>query len=302
MTFIFVAYIPIENPIPVPDFAYGPFNTSETEVYVGGFYNKDGSQDAWAFYPSADALRVFPVLSFSHGDGGGGFMLHWAFSGLLRLVASHGFVVVAHKSCFWPWDCGPGMTGSEQYTDQLRVLEWALGEAHGLPVDREKAGGVFGQSTGGRTSIQCAAAASKGTLSGSTSVGAAVALHPDPCIGEHDGWLHGDCDSAKDVDGPIAVFTSSDDTTEPEGSAKANFDAAVSGDKLFGSMKGVTHVKGTGPVWGLYVAAWMKVFLEGDDDYYSDIVYGSGERSVCGLGKEFLEVDEWEAACVIVKM
>ena len=38
LAFIFIAYLPIENPIPVPEWAHGPYKTTEVLVHVGGMY------------------------------------------------------------------------------------------------------------------------------------------------------------------------------------------------------------------------------------------------------------------------
>ncbi|GMH54560.1 hypothetical protein TrST_g12184 [Triparma strigata] len=313
LAFIFIAYLPIENPIPVPEWAHGPYKTTEMLVHVGGMYKESGDQDAWTFYP--DHNGTFPALAFSHGDGGGGFLLHWAFSGILRMVASHGFVVLAHKSCFWPWDCGTlSHDGGPNYQwrDQARTLVWAASppsdsdndspESRVLSrINRELPMGVFGQSTGGRTSIQAAAAASEGpsgldyTYINGSCIAAAVALHPDPCIGPHKDWRHGTCDRAPAITKtPLAVFTSELDTTEPAGSAKMNYDAASSTNKIFASMAGVSHIKGTGPIWALYTAAWFHIYLNGESqgDYYFDLIYGNSTRSICSENKNEMQMDE----------
>ena len=80
VAFIFIAYIPISNPIPTPDWALGKYKTDETIIEIGGFHKKSGSQTAWAMFPITEAgdessPTQFPLLSYSHGDGGGGFMV-----------------------------------------------------------------------------------------------------------------------------------------------------------------------------------------------------------------------------------
>jgi len=232
---------------------------------------------------------------------------------MLHFVASHGFVVVAHRSCFWPWDCGPDF----QWRDQARVIAWGAGEnieaATGEElrvlkmIDRNKAAGALGQSTGGRTSIQAAAAASEGSEGedfkylGAGCIGASVAIHPDPCIGHHDGWLHGSCDRAGDVTQvPYAVFTSLGDDTEPQGSALANYNAASSQNRAFVSLAGISHIKGTGPIWGLYAAAYFHVFLNNAtavDDYYFNIVYDG----FCAAGKEKDFINDAGVLCEVTE-
>ena len=59
-------------------------------------------------------------------------------------------------------------------------------------------------------------------------------------------------------------------------------------------MAGVSHIKGTGPIWALYTAAWFHIYLnsESQGDYYFDLIYGNSTRSICGENKNEMEMDE----------
>lgn len=278
----------------------GPFSTTEDTIDVGGFEHKHSwlnKQTALAYYPSgaAAAGRKFPLLSFSHGDIAGYPLTNYVYGDLLHKVASHGFVILAHESCVPTCD-------NDQWLDQVHALAWADtrhrdGTASTHPVlrlvDFSKPKGVFGQSTGGRSSIQSAANASGpvGTKDSKkalgTCIGAAVGLNPDPCIGYHPGyrWKHGGCDSARKVSGvALAIFSGTADSIEAPGSAEANFVAAPTTDKIYANMTGAGHMDGCSPLWGGFTAAFFQVHLNGQGvgtPYYNR-VYGRGRDSLCG--------------------
>lgn len=283
----------------------GPYGTAQQTVEVGGFEHKHSwldKQTALAYYPTqwragvndgAPPLAQFPLLSFSHGDLAGYPFTNAAYGSLLHKVASHGFVILAHESCVPTCD-------NDQWLDQIHALAWA--DAHHLAntaqvhpvlqkVDFTKPKGVFGQSTGGRSSIQSAANASAplGTKESKkargTCIGAAVGLNPDPCVGHVRDWKHGGCDSARKVSGvALAVFTGTADIIEPKGSAPANFDAAPTTDKIYANMTGAGHMDGCSPLWGGFTAAFFQVHLmgQGVGTPYYERVYGAGPEGLCG--------------------
>eukprot|EP00941_MAST-03F_sp_MAST-3F-sp1_P001731 g1731.t1 len=227
---------------------------------------------------------TFPLLSFSHGDLAGWPITGFAYGNLLKMIASHGFVVLAHESC-------QPSCENEQWIDQVHSLEWAIesyknGTAASHPVLKHvnftAKFGVFGHSTGGRSSIQSAAFASSGKSTALRFIGASVGLNPDPCVGNKK-WKHSGCTQAFNVTTvPIAIFTGTGDTIEPKGSAKANYDAFPTKEKIFAQVKGVSHVAGGSEFWAGYVASFFKVMLDGNKkDKYYERIYGSGSESLC---------------------
>jgi hypothetical protein len=207
---------------------FGAYSVAFEEVKIGEL--QQGSQMALAAYPAnATAGQQFPLVSFSHGDYGGGVDL-LSYKALLQEMASWGLVVLAHRSC------GPleptGGCGDTQYLDQLRVLDWArelrsqnLDDAKAMAVhDRINIStgfGVSGHSTGGRSTFQSAMLASQ------YDIRAAVAIHPDPKV-----------DSASNITYcPMAVFTGTADQIEPKGSALDDFNACPK-PKIFADLQG----------------------------------------------------------------
>ena len=275
----------------------GPYATAQSRIEVGGFEprTKDwlSLQTALAYVPTGGNVgnRTFPLLSFSHGDGSGWPWTNFWYGDLPRKVSSHGFVILAHESCVPTCD-------NEQYLDQLHVLTWADdkrydGTASADPVlrlvDFSKPKGVFGQSTGGRASIQSAAEASTiGTQAQQACVGAAVLLNSDPCVGEtgRPGWRHGDCDAARFVTNVgMAVFTGTEDRPEPKGSSEAILEAAPTTDKIYANMTGAGHMDGCSALWAGFAAAFFQVHLnaQGPGTPYFERVYSnSSDEALCG--------------------
>ncbi len=96
-----------------------------------------------------EAAGTYPVVLFIHG-----FVLHnESFTGILRLLASHGFVVVAPQM-YAPGPLGAFMAPSnaEEVATAARVLDWCdanLAEVAGVDADTTKLG-LAGHSRGGR--------------------------------------------------------------------------------------------------------------------------------------------------------
>lgn len=285
--------------LPAPmNWEAGPLSTTKDTIEIGGFQHKHSwlnKQTALAYYPSGAAAtgRKFPLLSFSHGDMAGYPLTDHVYGDLLHKVASHGFVILAHESCV-------PTCGDDQWLDQVHVLAWAdtwqrdgAASIHTVLrlVDFSKPKGVFGQSTGGRSSIQSAANASApvGTKEWKkamgTCIGAAVGINPDPCIGHHPGWKHGGCNAARHVSSvALAIFSGTADSIEPLGSAEANYAAASTTDKIYANMTGEGHMDGCSPLWGGFTAAFFQVHLNGQGrgTMYYERVYGSSTESLCG--------------------
>ncbi len=210
----------------------------------------------------------FPLLSFSHGDFGGGVATS-AYLPLLAEIASFGVVVLAHRSC------NP-TCGDAQYEDQLRVLDFAAaqnasGAARAAPalarVDFSLPFAVAGHSTGGRATLQSAAVAR------AHRVGAACGVHPDP-----EG-------AAANASAPTLVLTGSKDTIEPAGSARADFDLLPSAvPRAFADLENATHmspVDGGEAPYARFVAAWVRAWVAGDADARA-VIYGDASDALCG--------------------
>jgi len=240
-------------------------------------------QEVLAVFPVAPANYSFPVVSFSHGDLGGGYDLI-AYAGLFHEIASHGIVVAAHASC-GPFEKTFGCNDT-QYLDQLQVVTWALDFASSssvLPINRSVGVAVAGHSTGGRSTLQSA----QDKFAVPYRIKAAVGIHPDPKLG-----------AASNIHSvPLAIFTGDKDIIEPTGSALADWIAAKTPKKVFASFHGVGHLEPILPhsKWGLYTAAFVKWSLLGDLAS-QDVIFGNSTSSLCS-GKLYAVVDckhQWQ--------
>lgn len=222
---------------------------------------------------------VLPLLSFTHGDMGGGVFLS-AYDALLQAIAEQGVVVLAHASC------NPSC-GDSQYEDQLQVLDWAAAQnarhAHATAgpasvwtcqalskVDFHTPFAVAGHSTGGRSTLQSAA------LAAAHNIGAAVGLHPDPE------------DAAANASTPTLIITGTDDKVEPEGSAKADYDllpdTLIRGFAEFVNATHMTPVDADPFSYANYTAAWIRAHVLDNDTAAWALIYGDDPSALCGGG------------------
>ena len=78
----------------------GPFKTDYTSFTVKGQDTTDPTVDI--YYPTdlttKNATRKAPLISFAHGDGGGGPIDWVAYIPLLQNIASYGFVVASTRA------------------------------------------------------------------------------------------------------------------------------------------------------------------------------------------------------------
>lgn len=178
----------------------------------------DGNQSAYVLYPNDG--KKYPLLSFAHG------LTAWDttiwFPYVLEGVAKSGYVVVAPEagtaSC------------AEQHLDQIRGLEWALGNSELLPhIDVSAGTGIFGHSMGGGSTIT---SASDAAAISKYNIKAAAAMHPAPG------------NNAPKI--PILYLTGTKDTLVPSFSVFAQYDAANVSDKTFVNIVGSTHVNACG--------------------------------------------------------
>ena len=79
--------------------------------------------EAVVTYPTSGKRgQKFPILSYAHGAAGGGWYTFEGYFALWRQIASHGFVVVATKSCSVGCKQGGWKT---YYLEQLKLFDWA---------------------------------------------------------------------------------------------------------------------------------------------------------------------------------
>lgn len=123
----------------------------------------------YCVYPTG-VEGTFPLVSFEHGDFGGGFDLRVSYSEMMKTVASSGFVICAPTMCFY--HCR-----AVQHIHQQRaiVAAKALGTSGVLPVRREGPVGVAGHSTGGMATLRSSYRDAVAEL----NIGAAVAYNGD---------------------------------------------------------------------------------------------------------------------------
>lgn len=166
-------------------------------------------------YPTDGGGASFPLLSFEHGDLGGGIDLGIGYKSFLYNVASAGFVVCASLQC--PISCRA--TQHEQQLNAITAAK-ALGESGVLPVRAEGAVGVVGHSTGGMTTFRCAYKNNTAAY----GVGAAVAYN-----GDGGSEIAKDNIRFEDIDSALPMFlvSGNKDIIEPKGSTVSNHDAIL---------------------------------------------------------------------------
>lgn len=169
----------------------------------------------YCIYPTSTDLK-FPLLTFEHGDTAGRVILKLGYTEFLEAVASSGFVVCAPLMCAIP-------CREEQHIHQLNAIIAAkdLGEKGVLPVRTNGTVGAIGHSTGGMTTLKCAA---KDMVS-KYGIGSAVAYNGDG----PPSWLEKDHVNFTDIEETLPMFlvTGSADSIEKEGSTQANGDAIL---------------------------------------------------------------------------
>jgi len=218
-------------------------------------------------------------------------------------MSSYGFIVVgtfscntgchdAHKSENARWtSCGGlpplqplGEGWDAYYGEAFKIIDWAKNNSDGSNsdplfsmIDWSAGVGIVGHSMGG----QGAAAAVTGACTKAWGVKAAVLHHP--ASGKIP-W--GNIGSNMSV--PTAGFTTSGDAIWPE---TRDIMAAFNTTGLpwaYRDEVGWSHLEPVlwppceNPLLATYTAAWLKVFLNGDVGSYHELIYGSGEDSLCG--------------------
>lgn len=263
----------------------GPYKTTLKKYSdVVSMDTTDQQINVW--YPKdMPAGKKVPLISYAHGLGGGGLTQRIAYEELLNGVASFGYVIVAPTSCNYGCSDKAALPSDPSgfknyYKEQLKAIDWArnltaVGEAPFDLVDGTAGVGIAGHSMGGQATVYSASAAGAGY-----DIRAAVMHHaythsyPAPTV-------------------PFLAFTGTKDTTAPpkmtEGFYEAEGAFPVRGlvNKI-----GATHhepdVTDYNKLVAPYTAAWFKVFLDetpqADGLDYHEMLFGSGEDSLCGGG------------------
>lgn len=222
-------------------------------------------------YPvGAPENQTFPFISFAHGFMTGGPQTQLLHSGIMKGMASHGNIVGATKSCM----AGCPDDGWDTYWDeQLKVILWTqsedmLADAIIGKVNHRVGYGIAGHSMGGQATARSA------TRALDYNVKAAILLHPYADAFE---------DISKDLQVPTAGFTGSLDGCCGEDSTRQYLDKALVPNTL-ANLKGALHTEPNVPNsrWEAYMAAWFKIWIEGDKgDYYRLIYDKNHPDSLC---------------------
>jgi len=225
-------------------------------------------------YPSnAAANETFTFISFAHGLFGGGVKTEVVHKSLLRSMASHGFIVAATKSC----NIGcPGTGFDIYYEEQIKVIVWSQSPAMRADpvmsmVNHPIGYGISGHSMGGQATARSAA-----WRASSYGIKAAVLLHPFSEVIEPIG---------KDILIPMAAFTGTEDGCCGESTTRKYYDPSPA-PKTFANMVGATHYEPNffDSRWGVYSAAFFKVWIEGDKGTYYDLMYNQANPdSLCSF-------------------
>jgi hypothetical protein len=106
------------------------------------------------------------------------------------------------------------------------------------------------------------------------NIKAAILLHPFSEVFE---------DLGKDIHIPLAGFTGTEDNCCGEAATRKYYDLAP-GPKTLANMVGARHTEPNLPnsEWGVYMAAFFKVWIENDSGEYYDLIYNrANPDSLC---------------------
>lgn len=184
---------------------------------VGGL-KCDGNHSAYVLYP--DDGHKHPLISFAHGLNAWDTTIWFPY--VLEGIANQGYVVVAVQA-------GTALC-AEQYLDQIRGLEWALGNSALLPhIDTAAGTGIVGHSMGGGSTITVA---SNATAVATYNIKVALAMHPAPGI------------NAPKV--PIVYLTGTADVVVNPLIVLALYKTSTGSDKTFVNIMNSSHVNACG--------------------------------------------------------
>lgn len=255
---------------------YGPYPTEHVNYHVEVL--DTSFQEAVVIYPvENEKNETFPLISYAHGAFGGGYQTYPGYKALFDGLASHGFIVVATKSCSIGCDEGGWET---YYLEQLKIIEWAqtmtsdpiLGR-----INHNLGYAIAGHSMGGQATARSAGVASE------YNIKAAVIHHPAPT----------ELDAGKNIFIPLGAFTGTLDNCCGSDTTHRIYDYAAT-PKSFANMEKATHMEPNlfQTRWTAYTAAWFKIFMLGDTSEYYELIYGNSTDSLCG---GFYPMEECEA-------
>jgi hypothetical protein len=253
----------------------GPYSVSHKSYNISILDESD--PEGVIVYPSGNipAGTKFPILSYAHGAAGGGWYTFEGYFALWRQIASHGFVVVATKSC--SVGCkGKGNKGWKNfYLEQLKMFDWAKSMSEGPSpshfglIDFSLGKGIVGHSMGGQATVRSAAE----TYVKQYNIKAGVLHHPETD------------DGGAKMDVPIAAFTGTADKTCPPAETHHIWDPDTVLPKTLYNRVGADHLEPVlippieNPGLGMYTAAWFKIYLNGDTGMYHDLIYDNSGKS-----------------------
>ena len=241
----------------------GPYHVQRRTYKVDTLHPDDPS--ALVVFPTQilssdrDGQR-FPLLVFGHGKFAGGARIVLALA-LLEIVASHGFVVIGPRSC----DRGCDL----YYMELLKTIEWAqdmMDDQVLRFIDHDRGYGLYGYSMGGLATAEALGYADQ------FNIKAGLIIHParfSPVF-------------PLNISTPLAAFTGTDDShVGGVENTRLYYDAAPF-PKVLASIQGANHYY---PLWRYllhpYMAAWFKIYIEGDSGYYYNLIYGDSPDSLC---------------------
>jgi dienelactone hydrolase len=253
----------------------------QSEISICVPYTSAG-EDGGPHTHDADWIReragTFPLISFLHGIGGGGFGNQAEYSDVITGLASWGFVVVAMDGCSTPL-CAVGPFARDQRQVVAQFAEGKVDKAKYPFVALANAtnAGISGHSYGGMATVISA-------RDPGPHIRAAWALHPCPC---HEAYT--DCPATFEISLPIFFTTGTLDTICPSPFVLDDYNkASGSPRKGYADMSGIMHTecmnaplgRGNSDRWAAYMGAFFRCHLLADQSG-CDAMYGSGGDALC---------------------
>ena len=259
------------------------------------------TRSALTCYPSGGG--TYPLHVFAHGNGGGSVMIY-GYTSLLKELASFGFVVAAYKSCPIDSHCPPN--GESQFLEAIKTIRFFEEHPAAAPVDFSQRYSASGHSTGARAVLMLAAARDNPSyLNGSTAsirltasdrkimekVACVIGDHTDPMA---DAKQDPDIPRFRVTRTPTMLITGTLDVRpigEPANSSWVDFrmlDAPplpANPAKVFLNIQGASHLQ---PVLGHpavpYLAAFAQFHALGNVTAGA-MIYGDGPGSLLALSR-----------------